>query len=49
LNHLLGLDGSSVEIRLDVQISFKEDVPNDTVRTVIENCRTLKVEDSGFD
>lgn len=49
LNHLLGLDGSNVEIRLDVQISFKEDVPNDTVRTVIENCRTLKVEDSGFD
>jgi hypothetical protein len=49
LNHLLGQDGSNVEIRLDVQISFKEDVPNDTVRTVIENCRTLKVEDSGFD
>lgn len=28
---------------------FRKDVPSDMVRTVIENCRTLKVEDSGFD
>ncbi|MGI6466950.1 MAG: DUF499 domain-containing protein [Sphaerochaetaceae bacterium] len=49
LNHLLSLDGKKIEIRLDVDIEFKEDVPNEIVRTVTENSRTLKVDDSGFD
>ncbi|MFA5602914.1 MAG: hypothetical protein WDA21_04235, partial [Bacilli bacterium] len=49
LNHLLSFNGNKVDIRLDVQIDFKEEVPSDIIRTVTENCRTLKVEDSGFE
>lgn len=49
LDHLLSFASNKVEIRLDIQIDFKEDVPNDTIRTVTENCKTLKVEDSGFE
>jgi hypothetical protein len=49
LNHLLSFNGNKVDIRLDVQIDFKEEVPSEIIRTVTENCRTLKVEDSGFE
>ena len=48
LNHLLTIDGAKVEIRLHVEVDFDKEVSTDTIRTVTENCRTLKIDDSGF-
>ena len=48
LNHLLSIDGANVEIRLHVEVDFDKEVSLDTIRTVTENCRTLKIDDSGF-
>lgn len=49
LNHLGGLPGSQVEIRLEVSAIMPEGTPAPVVRTVTENCRTLKVGDFGFE
>lgn len=49
INHLTSIDGSDVEISLDVNATVKKGIPQNTVRTVSENCRTLKVTDFGFD
>ncbi|MCO7126065.1 hypothetical protein NIE88_09780 [Sporolactobacillus shoreicorticis] len=49
INHLTSIDGSDVEISLEVNATVKEGIPQNTVRTVSENCRTLKVTDFGFD
>lgn len=49
ISHLTALDGSKVEISLEVSADIQGGVPTPTVRTVTENCRTLKVKDFGFD
>lgn len=49
LNHLDGLPGSQVEIRLEVNAIMPEGTPTPVVRTVTENCRTLKVGEFGFE
>lgn len=48
LSHLLVVEGAKVEIRLNVEVEFSKDVSSDIIRTVTENCRTLRVDDSGF-
>ncbi len=49
INHLTAINGASVEIRLIVDANIPEGTPQSTVRTITENCKTLKVEDFGFD
>ena len=49
INHITSINGSNVEIRLIVDASIPDGVPQAIVRTVTENCKTLKVEDFGFD
>lgn len=49
INHLTQVNGAKVVIKLDVEASMPDGAPVTTVRTVTENCRTLKVEDFGFD
>lgn len=49
INHLEEVDGAKVTITLDVQMEAPNGTPDDTVRTVSENCRTLKVKEFGFD
>ena len=49
IQHLMNVQGADVEIRLDVEVSAPNGIPNNTVRTVSENCKTLKVTDFGFD
>jgi len=49
ISHLTSLDGGKVEITLEVNADFHAGVPTPTVRTVTENCRTLKVKDFGFE
>ena len=48
IQHLLNVDGSEVELTLEVNVNAPNGIPSTTVRTVSENCRTLKVTDFGF-
>ena len=48
INHLTAINGASVEIKLFVEATMLEGTPGTTVRTVTENCRTLRVDDFGF-
>ena len=49
IQHLTAVDGSHVELTLEVEVTAPDGIPRTTVRTVSENCRTLKVTDFGFD
>lgn len=49
ITYLMNLQGSNVKIRLEVETDIPEGTPSDIVRTVTENCKTLKVDDFGFD
>lgn len=49
IQHLMSVDGADVEIKLEVQVEAPKGIPQSTVRTVSENCKTLKVNDFGFD
>ena len=49
IQHLSAVEGATVELKLEVEVIAPNGIPNNTVRTVTENCRTLKVTDFGFD
>ncbi len=49
IQHLSGLSGANVEVRLEIQASVPEGVPDEIVRTVTENARTLKFGNHGFE
>lgn len=49
VQHLTGLLGSDVRITLEIQAEVKDGVPEATVRTVTENCRTLHFKVQGFE
>lgn len=46
--HLYNADNAKVTITLDVNVDLPKGTPMPIVRTVTENCRTLKVDDFGF-
>lgn len=49
IQHLMRVDGAEVELTLEVSVKAPKGIPASTVRTVSENCRTLKVDDFGFE
>jgi hypothetical protein len=49
VQHLVGLLGSEVEITLEIHAKVPEGVPDHIVRTVTENCRTLRFKTHGFE
>ncbi len=49
ISHLTSVDGAQVEISLEVNVKSPEGLSSQTVRTVSENCQTLKVRSFGFD
>lgn len=49
ISNLTCIDGCTVEVTLEVNAQAPEGLPQSTVRTVSENCRTLKVKGFGFD
>ena len=49
IQHLMSVDGANVELKLEVDVEAPNGIPSTTVRTVSENCRTLKVTDFEFD
>ncbi len=49
IQHLMAVEGSDVELTLEVNVNAPEGIPSSTVRTVSENCRTLKITNFGFE
>jgi hypothetical protein len=49
ISHLTALVGSEVNITLEIEAQVPSGVPENTVRTVTENSRTLKFETHGFE
>ena len=49
LQHMSTLPGAEVEVRLEVQVRVKGGIPDDVVRTVSENAKTLKFDTAGFE
>lgn len=49
ITHLTSVEGAQVKVSLEVSLEAPSGLPQQTVRTVSENCRTLKVKDFGFD
>jgi hypothetical protein len=49
VQHLTGLVGTDVEVSLEIRCSAVDGFPENVVRTVTENCRTLKFDNQGFE
>ena len=49
VQHLASLPGAVVRITVEIQATVDSGVPDGTVRTVNENCRTLKFTSHGFE
>ncbi len=49
IQHLTKLLGAKVEITLEIQAEIPNGVPENVVRTVLENCRTLRFRQYGFE
>lgn len=49
LQHLTKLVGASVTVSIEIHATIPDGASDETVRTVTENCRTLKFEDYGFE
>ena len=48
--HLVGMVGANVTVTLHIEAHLSDGVPDNVVRTVTENCRTLKFEaNQGFE
>lgn len=49
VTHLVGLVGADVEVKLEITAEVADGVPDDVVRTVTENAKTLKFDQHGFE
>jgi hypothetical protein len=49
IQHLTKLPGAHVEVTIEIQSEIPEGAPDDVVRTISENCRTLKFKSFGFE
>ncbi|GAB4249809.1 MAG: Swt1 family HEPN domain-containing protein [Thermoleophilia bacterium] len=47
--HLAGLTGAQVTVTLEIEATVPEGIPEQVVRIVTENCRTLKFTSHGFE
>jgi hypothetical protein len=47
--HLAGILGAKVRITLEIEAEIPTGAPDHVVRTVTENCRTLKFDSQGFE
>lgn len=49
VQHISKLDGSQVDLTLEIRADIPKGAPENVVRTVTENCRTLRFKDHGFE
>jgi hypothetical protein len=47
--HLAGQVGANVKVTLEIEADLQSGAPENVVRTVTENCRTLKFDKHGFE
>ncbi|MBI3979239.1 MAG: ATP-binding protein [Chloroflexi bacterium] len=47
--HLVGLVGAKVKVTIEIEAALPDGAPDHVVRTVTENCRTLKFSTQGFE
>lgn len=47
--HLAGIVGANVKVTLEIEADIPSGAPDHVVRTVTENCRTLKFDSHGFE
>jgi predicted AAA+ superfamily ATPase len=49
ISHLTSVDGAQIEVSLELNVKSAEGFSPQVVRTVSENCRTLRVQNFGFE
>jgi hypothetical protein len=49
IQHLTSVGGSRVKVSLEVEAESADGFTQQTVRTISENCRTMRVRESGFE
>lgn len=49
VQHFTSLVGSEVEISLELHVNVPDGIPENVIRTVMENCKVLKFESQGFE
>jgi len=49
ISHLIGLPGANVKVTLEIEAFIPNGAPENVIRTVTENCRTLKFTNQGFE
>ena len=49
VKHLVSLNNAKVKVTIEVQAQIPNGVPTDVVRTVKENCKTLRFDAFGFE
>jgi predicted AAA+ superfamily ATPase len=49
IQHLTTLTGASVKVVLEIEAEIPDGAPDDVVRTITENCRTLRFGSHGFE
>jgi predicted AAA+ superfamily ATPase len=49
VQHLTGLVGSDVQVTIEIQVHVPDGIPDNVVRTVAENCKTLRFDSQGFE
>jgi predicted AAA+ superfamily ATPase len=49
INHLTAVDDTQVEVTLELNVKSQKGLPKEVVRTISENCNTLRIKDYGFD
>ena len=49
ISHLAGIVGAELSVTLEVEAHITDGVPDNVVRTVTENCRTLRFMNQGFE
>jgi hypothetical protein len=49
ISHLAGLIGASVTVTLEIEAELSNGASDSVVRTVTENCRTLRFTTQGFE
>ncbi len=49
IQHLTEVLGATVEVKIEIQAHFPDGASDQTIRTVTENCKTLKFQSYGFE
>ena len=49
VQHLTSLKNAKVKVILEIEAEEEEGIPDNVIRTVSENCKTLKFKSQGFE